>query len=55
LTPQSGTGTPQNNKKHALRAIRTQKYRVAIDCFSFADLSTAKEKYLFFARSAPLR
>jgi len=55
LTPLFGTGTPENNKKLALRAFRTQKYRVAIECFSFANLSTAKEKYLFFAPSAPLR
>jgi hypothetical protein len=43
------------NKNHALRAFKTQKYRVAIECFSFAVLSTAKGKYLFFARSAALR
>jgi len=55
LTPQSGTGTPENNKKQALRAFRTQKYRVAIECFSFAVLSTEKEKYLFFALSVALR
>ena len=29
----SGTGTPENNKNHALRAVRTQKYRVVIDFF----------------------
>ncbi len=51
----SGTGTPENNKKHPLRAFRALKYRVAIDFFSFAVLSTSKEKYLFFALSASLR
>jgi len=45
----------ENNKKQALRAVIVKKYRVAIDFFSFAVLSTAKEKYLFFARSASLR
>ncbi|MDH3957249.1 MAG: hypothetical protein OET81_11190, partial [Desulfobacteraceae bacterium] len=45
----------ENNKKQALRAFGVKKYRVAIDFFSFAGLSTAKEKYLFFALSASLR
>jgi hypothetical protein len=29
----SVTGTPENNKKHALRAFEIQKHRVAIDIF----------------------
>jgi len=33
LTPQNGTGTPENNKKQALRAFGVKKYRVAIDFF----------------------
>jgi hypothetical protein len=37
----------ENNKHHALRAFKALKYRVAIDFFSFAVLSTAKEKYLY--------
>jgi hypothetical protein len=37
----------ENNKHHALRAFKAPKYRVAIDFFSFAILSTAKEKYLY--------
>jgi len=37
-----GTGTPENNKKHALRAFRAQKYRVAIDFFSFAGLDPVR-------------
>jgi len=45
----------ENNKPQALRAFRVQKYRVAIDFFSFAVLSTAKENYLSFAHSASLR
>jgi hypothetical protein len=37
-------GRTENNKQHALRAFRVQKYRVVIDFFTFAVLSTAKEK-----------
>jgi len=35
----NGTGTPENNKKLALRAFRPQKYREAIECFSFAPFA----------------
>jgi hypothetical protein len=35
--------------------LEPKKYRLVIDFLSFAVLSTAKEKYLFFALSAPLR
>jgi len=29
----SGTGTPENNKEHALRAFKPEKHRVEIEFF----------------------
>jgi len=61
LTPQNGTGTPGNNKKHALRAFGVKKYRVAIDLFSFAvsqsrsnGASQRQKKSIFSLRSLRL-
>jgi len=44
---------PENNKKHALRAFRTQKYRVAIDFFLLPS-SQRQKKSIFSLRSLRL-
>jgi len=49
LTPLGRTGTPENNKKHALRAFRTKKYRVAIDFFFCRPLNGKRKVSLLCA------
>jgi len=44
---------PENNKKHALRAFRTKKYRVAIDFFLLPS-SQRQKKSIFSLRSLRL-
>jgi len=53
LTPLSGTGTPENNKQHALRAFKTEKYRVAIDFFLLPS-SQRQKKSIFSLRALRL-
>jgi hypothetical protein len=48
----SGTGTPENNKKHALRAFTDPQYRAAIDFF---HLPASHRQMKIFASLRPLR
>jgi hypothetical protein len=43
----SGTGTPENNKKHALRTFKYPQYRAAIDFFLLPSSSHGKRKVSF--------
>jgi hypothetical protein len=49
----SGTGTPENNKKHALQAFTDPQYRAAIDFFLLPS-SQRQKKSIFSLRSLRL-